>query len=189
MGFRRPAGSIGGRLPLVLGAAVLPLVVAVAAWALTGSSPEESDSPSSAVTAAGPTEHELSDREAIASFERLDSLRIKAYEKADPGLLTRVFTQGGPAYGNARREVELLKRDGVRSRSAFETLSIEVVSNTPETIHLRQDVVLTPSFVDPSGRDVAGHAAKERRIVDWIMVWTGERWLFEDARVTELGEP
>lgn len=184
--FRRYLGSAP---PGVLVGGVLLLVgVTVGGLVLTRSAPGEG-SPGSGALEPDPTAHELSDPEAVATFNRLDSLRIKSYEKADPELLARVFTPGSSAYENARREVELLQRDGVRSRSKFDTRSIDVVSNTPDVIHLRQDVVLTPSFLDASGRDVAGHAAQERRIVDWILAWTGKEWLIEDARVTELGEP
>ena len=179
-----------GDLPpgVLIGGVLLLVGVTLGAVVLTRPTPGEGSSGSGA-SRFGRTSHELNDRDAIAVFKRLDSLRIESYERADPALLAGVFTAGSPAYENARREVDRLKQDGVRSRSTFDTRSIEVVSNKPDAIHLRQDVVITPSFLDRSGSDVAGHAAQEHRIVDWVLVWTGDEWLIGDGRVTELGEP
>lgn len=184
-GSRRAGGAFS---PVVVFAVLLIVTVGGAALAvmLTRPDPTQPRATTSPQGSPTPPDHSLTDAEAITRFKELDRLRRDAYERADPTVVSDIFTSEGRIDSVVHRELRTLQRDGVRSESTFKTLSIEVLRNQGAEIHIRQVVVVAPRFVNAAGRDVTGHAPPERQTIEWTLAWTGESWLIGDSVIKQL---
>jgi hypothetical protein len=126
----------------------------------------------------------LTDEQAIARFEELESLQVNAYENVD---LTAVsdFAGPGPFKDKVVQELRKLKRDRVTATLELETEELRVESNTPEQIDLHQSVITNIRFFDLSGNEVTTRGKPERWIIDWKLQNFDSRWLISSSVITE----
>lgn len=125
----------------------------------------------------------LTDAEAIAKFEELNELRLRALRERDPSLLSLAFTPDSPIADNVAKSIRQLTRSGIIRRTAEETQSVVVISSDSAEIQIREIVVIDPLFVDESGKDVTGERFRERQTVEWTLRLVGDRWLLHDGLV------
>ena len=88
-----------------------------------------------------PARKRLTNAQALRRFEKLDQLRLKAFKKRDPRLLSRVFTSDSPIAADVNRGIKRLKRDGVFDATTFDTKKLEVEANAPSKIEIRPENV------------------------------------------------
>ena len=142
-----------------------------------------------AVTPQGtPTEEDLSltDDEAIARLDEIETLRIQALEKRDPDLLDGAFTSNGPAIGRLTKSIRMLIADGVRLRQrAYDVAESEVILNSQSTIRIRRTVRVNIQFTDESGRRVTEGTGAERQVLVAVLKRVAGEWLFHDGRIVE----
>src|SRR5687768_14513341 len=170
----QPETRRGGLSPLQGFAALVAVLVAIAAVVLL-TRPDPAPVPST--TTNDPPDFSLTNPEAIDRFKELDALRLTAYESRDVSLLSQVFHPDSPIQSKVYREIRLLRREGVLSRSTFITRSIRVVSNVSHEVTLTQKVVIDPKFVSESdGQDVTTGGRRELQEIDWILSRRGSVW-------------
>ncbi len=122
-------------------------------------------------------DHSLTDAEAIERFKELKSLRSEAYREADLSLVDLIYTTESPARRTVVSEIRRLQRNGVFSRTRFDTKQLDVLENSPSKIEIREIVVVFPKFVDEDGNDVTKRGRVERREVNWILHAEDANWL------------
>lgn len=129
---------------------------------------------------------ELTDTEAIARFEHLESLLIAAYHERDASLLDTFLTADSPLQSTIADEIEQLESDGVLDESTFFTREIDVVHNDDDTILIRQLVAEDPLFVDEkSGKDVTTKDVLIVEEVEWTLRLDSATWKIFDSKVVE----
>lgn len=168
--------SPGKALALLLG---VILALGAAVFLLRPAAPAE---PTVTSDPPAPT-FELSDAEAVARFESLESLVNEAFESRDESLLSLVYTADSPVVGIASKEIRQLRRDRVHDRSTFETVEFDVISNTPERIVLRQSVEIESLFVTESGKDITQEPRNSLQVVEWTLKLENGEWQIHDSLI------
>ncbi len=131
-----------------------------------------------------PARKRLTNAQALRRFEKLDQLRLKAFKKRDPRLLSRVFTSDSPIAADVNRGIKRLKRDGVFDATTFDTKKLEVEANAPSKIEIRQVVVIDSEFLSAEGEDVTVRGGAHRETIKWWMRLEGaSHWRIHDALV------
>jgi hypothetical protein len=125
-------------------------------------------------------------RRALARFNALNALRLRAYRTRDVTLLPRYLVPGSPLWGTGVREIRRMKRDGVTMRPRFDTKRLAVRLRTPAKIVVRQVVRQDPRFFSKSGRDITVPRAPQLVTVDWTLRRAGGRWLIARSWIQEV---
>ncbi|MGH2746498.1 MAG: hypothetical protein ACRDKB_01055 [Actinomycetota bacterium] len=159
---------------------LIPVAAAVLALFFVGR-----DTPGPSTNARPAEGFALTDAEAIAKFEELNELRLRALRERDPSLLSLAFTPDSPAGQRVAASIRRLTRDSVLVRTSEETEEVSLSSNDPSEILLLQTVVVTPRFIDEQGKDVTQDPAVERWTVEWTLHRLSDRWLIHDAEIIE----
>ena len=170
----------GGLTPLNAFLVGLGLLVAIAAVVLLSRpdkapvpSPDPNPEPAFA----------LKDAEAIARFEELDALRIRALRNRDVTLLPEVFTEGSEAARGVSKSITRLVRNDVFFRTRYVTEELRVVQNSSTEIVLRQTSVVTPKFVDADGNEVTVAGRTQRQTTEWTLRLVGDNWLIAKGSI------
>ena len=133
----------------------------------------------------------LSRRRAIARFEALDAIRLRAYRTNDASLFTRYLVPTSDLWELGARELKQMRRDGVTMRPRFVTRRLWVHQRSTEEIVVRQLVRQDPRFYSEAGKDVTVTRPPQLVTVDWTLKPVDGRWLISDSwirRVEELGK-
>lgn len=128
---------------------------------------------------------ELTDAEAITRFETLESLINQAFEERDASLLPSIYTTDSPVVGIASKEIRQLLHDDVVDHSTFETLEIQVLSNTADQIVLRQEVQIDSLFFTESGKDITERPRHSSQVVHWTLELENGQWKIHDSVIKE----
>lgn len=118
----------------------------------------------------------LTNSEAIARFNELNRLRIIAFRHRDASLLAQVLTSDSPLRRRAYRDIAGLRADGVFDKTKFQTQRIQMRSNTPSQIVLRQVEIESPRFVTEAGKDVSRMHISVVATIDWTLRKEGSAW-------------
>ena len=184
MSAAEPPKQPQGLPPIAVFVVVLILVAAGATFLLTRASdgaPKPTSNPTPAPT---PTNHSLTDAEAIARFKELDRMRIQAFEQVTLNWLGDVFTPNSPEKTRAAQTIRQLSADAVLMRHRpYRTVSLDVARNDSREIELQQEVILDIRFVTSDGTDVTEEGGRERQTVLWTLVLVDDRWLIEEGEV------
>jgi hypothetical protein len=172
----------GGLSPAKAFFALLALLVAIGGLFLLTRSSEDPD-PGSAPKS---DNFALTDAEAIERFKDLDELQIRALRQRDETLLGKIYTRDSPLASSVEKSIRTLKRESVFDRTRDETQSLSVIENSQDEIRLRQEVVVTPRFVDEAGRDVTINPRTELQTVEVILHRDFDQWLIHDAVITQV---
>lgn len=158
-------------------------IVAVGLLALFFAGQDETPAPS---TNARPAEGlALTDSQAIAKFEELNELRLRALRERDPSLLSLAFTPDSPIVGNVEKSIRRLTRTHVTVENRETTESLSIISNDTAEIKLRQVVVLDPRFFAESGKEVTVDPVLERQIIEWTIHLIDDQWFLHDGLIVE----
>ncbi len=123
----------------------------------------------------------LTDQQAIAKFQYLRDLGLRATQQEDQSLVASAFVPGSPLANRSIRIIQELDRDDVIDKIRYETLGVEVASNEPTIVRIREVRKLFPCFVTPKGRDVTQHPNVVHQEVMWGMRLIGSQWRLETA--------
>lgn len=129
----------------------------------------------------------LTDAEAIAEFEHLNEIRITAYKTRDVTLLGETLTAASPLLRRGENEIRRLLRDRVIIESKFITRDVQVISNSPHAVTVRQIEVELPKYVSEEGSDVTGDARAQERTIEWTLHLEGSQWKLHDSRLISSG--
>ncbi len=171
-----PAGLTPVRAFFVVGAVLVATVVGfLATREPTPATPTAKPS--------GSPDYSLTDAEAIAEFERLHELQVRAYETRDLSLIPLTYTNDSPLIRRVEREIRTLLRKRVTTKTNFATRRVNVSFNTAEEVVLHQTVLIDAEFLDPHGQSVAVDAPQELQVIRWTLRRSGIEWLIHDAEV------
>ena len=126
----------------------------------------------------------LTDEQAIARFEELDELRVRAYKNADVGMVSN-FAGPGQFKDQVLDELQELQREGVTASPIFKTEELTVTSNSADRIQLRQVVIFDARFFDKKGNDVTDESGRERLTVLWQLASTDQGWLISESNIVD----
>jgi hypothetical protein len=127
----------------------------------------------------------LTDPQAVATFRKLNRIRIQAYVRRDPSLVPLMAMANSPAARTAIREIHKLKVDSVIPKPRFRTKSLTVTKNTASQILIRQVFNYDLRFTDEHGRDVTASNKRQRQVVVWTIRQSGQgEWRIFDAVIT-----
>ncbi|MDP9066996.1 MAG: hypothetical protein M3N53_01440 [Actinomycetota bacterium] len=178
---------LGAFAPLLVFGVLLTFVIALGAGILLTRPSGEGAEPArpAASPTASATDHQLTDAEAIARFKELDALRVEAIEGRDRDLVSAAFVSNSPAERRVLKTIRKLRRDSVRMKATrYDVLRVDVLSNEPRDIRIRQIVVIETRFFDKSGRDVTSTGAVERQTLEWVIQPQAGRWLLYEGTIT-----
>ncbi|HEV2757494.1 MAG TPA: hypothetical protein VG318_17155 [Actinomycetota bacterium] len=129
-------------------------------------------------------EYSLTDAEAIAEFERLNELRLRAYEDRDVTLVPRIYTSDSPVADRVVKEINDLVRRNVTTVTRFRTQKLVVAQNQGEEIRIRQVALVDASFFSSTGDEISIDAPVERQAIEWTLQVNSGVWKIHDAVVT-----
>jgi hypothetical protein len=170
------------RVFLIL-AAIL-VAIGVVFW-LTRSDPI-ADTPANA-TSTGSPDFSLTDEEAIARFEELDALKLRAYRTLDSSLLDSIFTSDSPSVDLVEKDFQRLQASGMKFRSGFDTQEVSVLSNDPLEIVIEQLVTVSPRIMDANGNNIT-RGGRQLQTVSWVLHREVDEWLVYETVVEEVKE-
>ena len=159
----------------------LILVVAVVGTIVFLTRPAPAPEPRGTTTATTEPNFALTDEEAIARFEELNAQLVAAYEARDVSILEAFLTNDSPLRTRAANEIRQLLRDRVVPRPKFDTRSIEVISNDPTEIVLRQTAVDSSRFESEVGEEITKHPKDILRVVEWTLELEGSIWRIAES--------
>jgi hypothetical protein len=160
----------GGR---VVGAFVV--ILALLAGVLFITRAHEGTSPSPRTNQPSAT-FALTDSQAVATFQKLNRLRIQAYRQRDPSLVAEVVTSDSPLRHRVYQDIARLRTDGVLDKTRFRTREIDTRSNRASEIVLREVEVQKPRFVTETGKDVSRMHVSLLVTTDWTLRREGFDW-------------
>lgn len=127
----------------------------------------------------------LTEAEAKAEFERLNALRIEAYETRDLGLLSDFLASNSSLLPLAKKEISQLERDQIDVHVIYRPLSTRMISSDISRIVLEQRAVQALLF-SKDGKDVTSDQGKSIRVTRWTLVKEGSLWkLFDSNLISE----
>lgn len=130
----------------------------------------------------------LTDAEAIAKFEELNELRLRALRERDPSLLSLAFTPDSPAADKVAASIRKMTRDSVIVQPGENIQSVLVISNGPSEVTVQEVIIYRPRFKSESGKEVTSDPVTERRTVEWTMRLVDTRWLLHDGLIVAAEE-
>jgi hypothetical protein len=135
------------------------------------------------VTSQTPPDHSLTDAEAIARFKELDAVRLAMFDRGDRKMIDHVFVVPGPAAKRAAQGLAQLRRQNLTlHHPVYRILDVQVTSNSPEEIKLRQVLILRTQ-TRPSRGQVAADERLRRQVVTWTMKTLDGSWFIFDGAV------
>jgi hypothetical protein len=146
---------------------------------------------SSASSNAAPTPQLLSHRRALARFETLDAIRLRAYRTNDMSLFARYLVPTSDLWELGAGEIRQMRRDGITMRPRFDTRRLWVRKRTTKTIVVRQVVRQDPRFYSGAGKDITVPRSPQLVTIDWTLRPFHGRWLIFDSwiqRAKDLGK-
>lgn len=146
--------------------------------------PTPAPQPTGTTTATEPS-FALTNEEAIARFEDLTQVRLRAYSTHDVSLLSSLYTEDSRVAPVASQELRRLAREGVSDVSTYATQHVQVISNTPSEVRLEEQVRINPRFLDEQGKEVTGQTKLVARTIVWTLHLQGSEWLIYDALITK----
>ena len=165
---------------------LLGAVAAIVPLTILATRPEAA--PTTAPEATRGPDFSLTDAEAIAEFERLNDMRIKAYKARDVSLLIEALATDSPLLTRGTQEIERLLLDAVLIQSRFVSENVEIVRNTSEEILVRQTEIEHPRVVTEGGRDVTAESSSQRRVIEWTLSHEEDyQWKLYDSRLISHG--
>ncbi len=174
----------GDVAPLLVFAILLLVVAVVAAGiVLTRGGGEGADPAAAPTPTAPPTDHQLTDTEAIALFDRLDRDRRRALEERRLDLVDLVFTPNSPAAARLKRTIAILKRDAAFADERVQVIDRRVLSARADQIRIQQVALLDVKFADAEGRDITKKGGLERQKVNWTMRLYQDNWRLHEGVV------
>lgn len=123
----------------------------------------------------------LTNEAAIARFKDLSSSINEAYKNRDMTALELFLTDDSPLRERGEKEIRQLIRDGVVAVPVFERRSIEIVSNAPDEIVIREVSVDSSRFKSESGKDLTQNPRDILRVVEWTLQLDGSTWKIFDS--------
>ena len=162
----------------VIGLFLLGLLIATFIYA-------RREQPPTAATNTTITTTTLTDEQAIAEFERLDALRLQAYESRDLRLLSSVFTFGSPELEKARNRISQLKSDDVLMKHQYDVIETQVMTSTASSLSIRQTVDIDIRFLDEVGNDITKSGSPERLTVVWVLNNVDGSWRIHSGLVKD----
>lgn len=163
---------------------LLLLLLAVVGAAIYLTRPTPAPVPTG-TTSAPAADFSLTNEEAIARFQELASVRRQAYADHDITLLATLYTHDSRVASLAMKELRRLNRDRVSDLSMYETLQVDVLSNRPDSIKMREVVLVTPKFVDNHGKDITVNSEVTQETVVWTLHLEDDAWRVYDALITK----
>jgi hypothetical protein len=127
------------------------------------------------------TNFALTDTEALQRTADLAELSIQAIQHRDLSLLPLIYAPDGPAKKRATRDIRQLLTDRVLDRAVADSKDLEVVSNGPNEIRVRETLLLHPCFKTESGKDITQGPEAIEQVGLWILRRDGDKWLIHDA--------
>ena len=161
---------------------ILLVIGAVALGALLLTREDEAEEPSAPDR--GPA-FALTDEEAIERFHELAALHIRAYRERDLSLVSQIFVPGSRISETVTDEIRTLIRRDVIDQTTFESEKVEIVSNEPSQITMRQTVLQTPRFIKETGKAVTPNPAQQRLVIEWFLQPINSKWLVSEATVVD----
>ncbi|HEX2294103.1 MAG TPA: hypothetical protein VHN37_02215, partial [Actinomycetota bacterium] len=128
-------------------------------------------------------DYSLTDAEAIAEFERLHDLQVRAYEERDVSLIPVTYTADSPVRDRVEREVANLVRKRVTTQTSFTTRRLMLVSNLETEIVLDQTAVIDAAFFNGRGVEISISSPPEVQHIRWTLRQEDHRWLIHDAEI------
>jgi hypothetical protein len=114
-------------------------------------------------------------------FGELNALRHQAYETRDATLITRLYSEGSPVKPLVQEELARLQEDKVFDQSAYKTIDLTILLARGDKIRLREQVMITPYFVNEEGKDVTSSRGSIEQIVVWTLINEGDAWRIHDS--------
>lgn len=127
----------------------------------------------------------LTDTEAIARYEELHHLNIRAYEERDLSLVPLVYTFDSKVIETVRKDIRFLLRKDVLSKTKFEIVELDVLRNFSDRIVLREELNVYPRFVAETGRDLT-KGKPEKQTVRITLHRQADAWLIFDQVITSV---
>jgi hypothetical protein len=127
----------------------------------------------------------LTNSEAIAKFKELNRLRIRAYKERDLSLVPLAFVADSAPARTATREIRFLLRRRVLAKPHFHTLALSVQANHPDSVRIRQSVVVDGRFSTESGKNVTAPSRPKRQTINWVLSRDGSEWKISSSVVVE----
>jgi len=125
----------------------------------------------------------LTDEQAIATFLRLSARARTSVSERDLTLLPSTFTSNSPMRERTKETIGRLRRDQVFDRSGFESVSVDVLSNTGEEIEIHERVLVDPCYESDAGEDITQGPASFEYGARWILRLESGRWLIDESIV------
>jgi hypothetical protein len=138
-----------------------------------------------------PRPQPLSARRALARFETLDALRVRAYRTNDVSLFARYLFPTSELWELGARELRRMRRDGVTMRPRFHTRRLSVRERSAKGIVIRQVVRQDPRFYSDAGKDITVTRPPQLVTIDWTLKPVDGRWLISNSwiqRAKDLGK-
>jgi hypothetical protein len=133
----------------------------------------------------------LSRRQAVARFEVLDAIRLRAYRTNDVSLFVRYLVPTSELWDLGAGELRRMRRDEVTMRPRFDTRRLWVRKRTPQAIVVRQVVRQDPRFYSEAGKDITVPRPPQLVTIDWTLKPFHGHWLISDSlikRAKDLGK-
>jgi len=172
------------RAVAILGVGALLIATLYGAWqAVFGN-----EDPGPVDPGASDPDFSLTDEQAIARFEELNELRIRAYKTADISLVS-AFAGTGPFRAKVVAEIRRLKRDDITASLELGDEQLELLANSTDEIKIQQTADLNIRFFNSKGVDVTSKGRSQRVVIDWTLEPSTQGWLITTSTVTdsELG--
>jgi hypothetical protein len=161
--------------------ALLAVVLAAAGAVLYFARPEADQAPTGIPES---DNFALTDTEAISRFEALDKMRLAAYARRDPSLISAITTRSSPLRTVGSEEIQQLLADDVRARPEVETRLLMVRENSAERIVIRHKFLERSIFLSEAGKDITT-SKPVVKTVDWTLELEGSSWLIQNATLIE----
>ena len=183
----QPERTRGALSPLVAFAILMALVAAGAAYALTRPTTATPDPVTAPEPSPTPSDHQLTDAEAIARFKELDAVRVQALEKRTVRSLAEVATRDSPVVDRLKKTVADLRRNEVVVDELWRIRRVRVAENTSTQIRLVVNGVSNARFFDEAGDEVTEQSRRQFQTVECTMRLVASNWLLHDCTITAVG--
>lgn len=182
----QPTGAVSAPVVFAILIAVVVLVVAAAIFLSSDPAERPRIVGASVSPTQSPTDHSLTDDEAIERLAELDAMRIRALETRDVSLLQEAFTPDSPAAERVKKSIRTLIEDDVYlEHRRYEVQRSEVIVNRSNRVEIRQTVMMHVEFTDEKGQQLTRGSGREVQVIVTTMKPVGHQWLFFDGQILE----
>lgn len=133
----------------------------------------------------GSSSFALTDKQAIAKFQELNRLRLRAYKQRDLSLIPVAFVPNSAISRTVRAEIQMLLRRSVVPRPKFRTLHLRVILNAPAEVQIEQRVLVGGRFVTQSGTNVTVRPARQTQTIHWTLKRRGSEWRISNSLIVK----